>query len=135
MKQKIYNNKAYFKERYASVDKTIQRLLNYERSGALEIPIMDYMLVAHELVDLGLTGEAILARIVKVGMSNKPVIEMRNLINGVEAMSIRLKAVAESKWGGELENFPVFKSSTATMGELLEQVKAVREMDEFLEEE
>lgn len=134
LRKDLYNAKGYWKRRFKQLDQSVLRLMNLERSGAIEIPIMDYVVKGHETVQIGLTGEEILAKIVQLGMNASIVIDMRNMVNMVEVLSVRLKQVAESKWQGELSNFPVFKSNTATVGDLLEKTKAIQEMNKLLEE-
>ena len=133
-RKKLYNEKGYWKRRFKQLDLRVMVLLNLERSGALEVPLTDYIVQGNEAVSLGLTGEEILDRLVKHGFPERTVIDMRNMINMVQVFSERLKLVAESKWQKDLDSFPVFKSSTATVGELVEKTKAVREMNEMLEE-
>ena len=129
----LYNKKGYWKRQFTRFDLSVLQLLNFERSGALDIPLIDYVSKGHESIKLGLTGEEILDKLVKHGFDSKTIAEVRNMINMVEVCSVRLKEVAESKWGQELDSFPVFKSSTATVGELIEQSNAVREMNKLLE--
>ena len=133
-RRKIYNSKGYWKRQFKQLDLKVLQLLNFERSGAIDVPLTDYLLKAHESVKLGLTGENILANMVKHGSQDVSIAEMRNLINMVEVFSNRLKLIAESKWQSNLDNFPVFRSSTATVGELIEQSNAIREMNKLLEE-
>lgn len=136
MKRKeLYNSKGYWKRRFKQLDRRVMVLLNLERSGALEVALTDYIVQGNEAVSLGLTGEEILDRLVKHGFPERTVIDMRNMINMVQVFSERLKLVAESKWQKELDSFPVFKSSTATVGELVEKTKAIREMNILLEKE
>lgn len=133
-RKQLYNSKAYWKRRFKQLDRRVLQLLNFERSGAIEVALTDYAVQANECVDLGLTGEEILGKLVKRGFPDRTIIDMRNMINLVEVFSNRLKEIAESKWQKELESFPVFKCSTETVGILLEQTKAIREMEEMLEE-
>jgi hypothetical protein len=135
MKRKeLYNAKGYWKRRFKQTDTAVLQLLNFERSGAIDVPISDYVTIGYDCIALGLTGEEILSNMVKYGVSIHAIADMRNMINMVEVFSIRLKAIAESKWQGELNNFPQFRSSTATMGELKEKTKAIQEMNRLLEE-
>ena len=134
-RKKLYNEKGYWKRRFKQLDRRVMVLLNLERSGALEVALTDYIVQGNEAVSLGLTGEEILDRLVKHGFPERTVIDMRNMVNMVQVFSERLKLVAESKWQKDLDSFPVFKSSTATVGELVEKTRAIREMNEMLEEE
>ena len=93
----------------------------------------DYAILAHGLIKLGLTGEEILDKMVRAAMKDEPLIDMRNMINMVEVFSVRLKEIAEKKCGQGLDKFPVFKCSTATVGELTEKSRAIREMNDLLE--
>lgn len=131
----IYNNKGYWKRRFKQLDLDTLQLLNFERSGAIDVPISDYSILGNACVDLGLTGETILDNMVKHGFSEISVVEMRNMINMIEVFSIRLKTIAETKWGRALEHFPVFKCSTATIGDLVEKSRAIQEMNKLLEGE
>ena len=130
----LYNEKGYWKRKFKQLDRRVLQLLNFERSGAIEIALTDYVEQANECIDLGLTGELILDKLVKYGFPDRTIVDMRNMINLVEVFSRRLKDVAESKWQKELDSFPVFKSSTETVGVLLEKTKAIREMNAMLEE-
>ena len=134
-RKELYNSKGYWKRRFKQLDRRVMILLNLERSGALEIALTDYIVQGNEAVSLGLTGEEILDRLVKHGFPERTIIDMRNMINMVQVFSERLKLVAESKWQKDLDSFPVFKSSTATVGELVEKTNAIREMNEMLEKE
>lgn len=133
-RRKIYNQKGNWKREFKQLDVRVLTLLNYERSGAIDVALTEYIVCGHNALKLGLTGEEILDKMVKLGMSDKTIAEMRNNINMIEVFSNKLKAIAEAKWRGELENFPVFKSSTATVGDLIEKTRAIREMNELLEE-
>lgn len=135
IRRKLYNDKAYWKRRFKQLDLEVLQLLNFERSGAIDVALTDYIVKGHDAVKLGLTGEVILGNMVRYGFPDKSVIEMRNLVNMVEVFSLRLKSVAENKWGKELESFPTFKCSVAAVGELIEKTAAIREMNEMLEEE
>jgi hypothetical protein len=132
-RRELYNKKGYWKRLFKETDLKVLQLLNFERSGAINVGLTEYAVLAHGIVKLGLTGEEILDRMVRAAMKDEPLIDMRNMINMVEVFSVRLKEIAEKKWGQGLDKFPVFKCSTATVGELTEKSRAIREMNDLLE--
>lgn len=95
----IYSRKAHWKKRFKDTDKRILELLNLERSGALDIPVSDYFKVGYELVKLGERGETLLSDVVKFGLEDRVIRDLRDALNMLHMFSDRLKKVAESKWG------------------------------------
>lgn len=129
----LYNKKYKWVSRLRELDKKILRLLAVEKSGSIEIPVLEYRELGKQFLNLGLSGEAMLKEAVKYGLGEDFISKLRDMVSYVENCSHKLKAVAEAKWDGPMPRFPLFETTISPASELIEQSEGVRAMQEMLE--
>ena len=124
-----------WKRKVRKCDLEVLKFINEVTRGSTLIPILDYKKLGERIYYLGEAGEKLLAEAVELGMYDKVIYEMRDLLNFVADLSNRMRDLAQKRWGGTLRSFLLYEPTVAATGQLQEESATIRKLDELLEKQ
>ncbi len=129
------SRKAKWKKKVRKMDLTVLDFINKFKRGDPKIPIRAYKDLGRSIMDIGEKGEILLKEAVELGMYDRVIYEMRDILNDLGELSARVKDLAEKKWGAKMPTFPLYAPAVAAATELMKQAKSVRELDKLVKKE
>ena len=124
--------KSKWKRRVRKIDVRVGQFINDIKRGDPNITVTDYKEVGARILYLGEHGEALLDEAVELGMLDKVIFEIRDIVNFLAELSDKMRHLAERKWGGKLRSFPIYEPACAPATELIKQSETVRQLEKLV---
>ena len=133
----IYKNfssrKAKWKRKVRRCDISVLHFINQIKRGDANVALMDYKEMGAKILYLGEAGEKLIKEAVELGMYDRVIYEMRDMLNFVGDLSTRMKSLTERKWGGKIRSYPLYEPTVEPAIELQKQAESVRQLDRLVE--
>lgn len=127
----FYNRKGYFKREFQKLDIAVMALLNREAAALIVQPLSAYHSLGYRIIKLGEMIEVLMGQAVNLGLTALVKRDLAHSAMMLEVFAMKLRQVAETKWGDTLLSFPAYVSPFESQGEV-EATDGMTEMDKIL---
>lgn len=131
LRSNFYNRKGYFKRKFKELDIAVMSILTREAAALIVQPLSAYHNLGYRIIKLGNMVEELMQQAVQLDLSIMVRRDLAHSAMMLEVFALKLRQVAESKWGDTLMSFPAYVSPFEAQGEV-EPTKGMSEMDKIL---
>jgi len=126
--------KSRWRSKLKNLDTRIQNLINDDRRGDLNTPIITYKDMARRICQFGLRGEKLLDRAVNLGMGQDAIGDLRDMLGLCDMWSSRIVKIMKIKWGETPAGWPIYICDVAQTQELADRSASIKALDRMLED-
>lgn len=133
LRANFYNRKGYFKREFKKLDIAVMALLTRESAALIVQPLSAYHNLGYRIIKLGEMVEELMQQAVTMDLT---VLVRRDLAHSammLEVFALKLRQVAETKWGDTLMSFPAYLTPFESQGEV-EPTEGMKFLDGILED-